>query len=233
MLPPPDFYGSGKGDSLIDPLNYPEEILEYLKTEEELIQELIGQYERLVEIGCMEGRYLDWCVGRGIKYLGIDVVPRYIETGRRKLLDLGLFPPDYQMEISPAEEVDQVLEQKVINYPHEKSLLFFPFNSFGNMENPIAVLESLKRTRQSFLICSYQTTQQANGVRLVYYTNCGFKKIRCFVNEKGIRFASDEGLNPIAYFPDYFRTMCHKVGIQVSRQFTFSTIGMAYIVLSQ
>ncbi len=216
------FYASGGGDLLIDSSNYPPDIVDYLEGESKLLSEMQDQFDRLAEVGCMEGRHIAWCLKHRKKYLGLDIVSRYIASGRTMLLSNGLKPPDYRMEEVSAERL-----HSLGGILSERLLFFFPFNSFGNMENQLAVLDSIRKTKKSFLICSYRTTDDINTVRRAYYNNCGYSDIQETMSDEGIRFASTDGLDTMAYHPEYLRKQCEKMGMKL-RVIDFSKIGIAY-----
>lgn len=222
-----NFYDSGGGDRLIDPSRYPDEIVDYLSAEVNLLSSTSSHFDTLIEVGCMEGRYLDWAVAEKKNYLGIDVVEKYIRNGQKRLLSAGLDQKQYRIEVGDAISIHR--------FPHEnkwlrgKSRIFaiFPFNSFGNMHNPDAVLDSLSKAQYPFLICSYSTDNFANQVRLRYYKNCGYEQIKLLASETGIRFTSVDGLNTVAYHPSYLKQLARKNGIVLTAT-SFSSIGMAY-----
>lgn len=222
-----DFYGSGEGDRLIDPSRYPKEITEYLLAEEKLLSSTSNQIDVLIEVGCMEGRYLDWAVNKNKRYIGIDIVERYIRNGQKKILSTGLNPKDYRIELGDAASIHDFLSKHKWLLAGAKTIIVFPFNSFGNMENPDAVFASLSKTQHRFLICTYFTNSFTNNVRLRYYENCGYEKIKKLVDESGVRFTSADGLNTIAYHPGYLERLSMKNGIAL-RTIPFSSIGMAY-----
>ena len=222
-----NFYDSGEGDRLIDPSRYPKEIADYLLGEEELLSSASARFETLIEAGCMEGRYLDWAVTEKKRYLGIDVVERYIRNGRKRILSSGLNPKDYRIEIGDAALIHELLRENEWLCANAKIIIIFPFNSFGNMDDPDAVLASLSKTQRHFLICSYSTSQFANEVRLRYYENCGYEQIKLLADEIGIRFTSADGLNTIAYHTNYLEQLARKNGIALTAT-SFSSIGMVY-----
>ncbi len=222
-----DFYDSGNGDYLVESINYPKEIQEYLKKEKALLCKIKECFNCLVEIGCMSGRYLNWCIEEDKGYLGIDVVHRYIEEGKCKILNCELSPLKYQMVVGSAENICEIVQENKVSSSYKKILLFFPFNSFGNMSNTQTIIDSLHKTGLIFLICSYQTNLRVNNIRDDYYKNCEYKGIQRIVNRKGVRFISKEGLNTIAYEPDYLCECSKKVGITL-KMIKFSDIGMAY-----
>ena len=218
-----EFYDIGHGDLLVDERNYPNEIQEFLKSEISLLNSFRDQFEYLIEVGCMNGRYLDWAVSFSKKYFGIDIVQRYIDEAKEKILSLNLPSHDYEVGLCSVEEISTILDSKIIN----KFLLFFPFNSFGNMRDAYPILKILNSKNYPFLISSYQTTNRACKTRLAYYKKCGYKDIECINDEKGVRFISKEGLNTIAYHPIYLGEIFNDLGMMVNK-IPFCRIGIGY-----
>lgn len=222
--PTKDFYESGCGDYLIDFSFFPEEVKDFLLKEELLLSPIEDSFRLLIEVGCMHGRYLGWAVERGKSYIGIDVVHRFIEEGRRRIAEMQL-PVSYQFVEGAAEDIPTLIPVRRLR--NKKCLLFFPFNSFGNMEDAEPVIAAVKASGLSFLISSYQTTATANACREEYYRRCGYRNIRRTVNDKGVCFYSDDGLRTVAYHPAYIRRICIKQNVAV-RSMPFSFFGIAY-----
>jgi len=108
--PRDQFYDSGLGDLLIDPGRYPPSIQDYLYAEAELVES--RQFSLLVEVGCMEGRYLDWCATRHRDYLGIDVVSRYVEAGLERVAASGLDKDRYRLVVYSAADLDHLAQDE-------------------------------------------------------------------------------------------------------------------------
>jgi len=223
-LPTKDFYEGGRGDSLIDPSLFPEEVKDFLLKEELILSSAGDSFRLLIEIGCMHGRYLEWAIERGKSYVGIDIVSRFIKEGRRRIAELRL-PVDCQFIEGAAEDIPTLIPVKRLR--NKKCLLFFPFNSFGNMEDAGPVISAIKMSGLPFLISSYQTTAGANARREEYYRRCGYRNIRCSTNDKGVCFCSDDGLRTIAYHPTYIKKICKRQNLVV-KSMPFSFLGMAY-----
>ena len=221
-----DFYESGKGDRLIDPLLFPEEIKQFLVGEKRILEALRGLFDLLVEVGSMYGRYLKWAVENSKCYLGIDIVQRYIKDGKRIVAKLQLDPDKYRFMLGGAEKITDLVKPSEWNIAPDKCLLFFPFNSFGNMENPVVVIKSIKKSGLPFLISTYGTSQEINAYREQYYRNCGYAEILCVQDEKGVRFTSPDGLSSIAYHPNYLRGLFVSNGLRAT-VISFSKIGIA------
>lgn len=221
-----DFYGSGLGDRLIDEPNLPTAIRLFLVEERRFLERVAGTAEALIEVGCMHGRHLDWCVRRRIRYVGIDVIPRYIELGQRTVRLAHLDADAYRFVLGEAEELDRLVGRES-SREKETSLIFFPFNSFGNVDNPVLVAKSLAVVGCPFFVSTYLTTENANRERARYYQSCQYNSIRSEVTEHGIRFVSLDGLNSMAYHPEYLRRVWADAGLTVA-VVTFGEIGVAY-----
>ncbi|MBU1151426.1 hypothetical protein KJ632_01195 [Patescibacteria group bacterium] len=217
-----DFYESGKGDRLIDPLLFPEEIKQFLTCEKRILETLADSFDLLVEVGSMYGRYPKWAVENGKYYLGIDIVQRYIETGRKIILDLQLNPDKCRFVLGGAENITDLVKPREWNVKLRKCLLFFPFNSFGNMEDPLVIVKGIKKSGLPFLISTYGTSQETNVCREQYYRDCGYSEIVSLQDEKGVRFVSPDGLSTIAYHPDYLQEI-----------FTIASLKVAIVHFSQ
>lgn len=222
-----DFYESGKGDRLIDPLLFPEEIKQFLVCEKRMLEVLADSFDLLIEVGSMYGRYLKWAVENNKFYLGIDIVQRYIETGRKIILDSQLDTNKYKFVLGGAENITDLVKPGEWSVKPDGCLLFFPFNSFGNMEDPWLIVKSIKESGLPFLISTYSTSQETNACREQYYRNCGYFKIVSIQNEKGVRFVSPDGLSTIAYHPDYLQEIFTITSLKVTIVHFFR-IGIAF-----
>lgn len=225
-LPTLDFYARGAGDLLIDEARYPAAIRDFLRAESELLESISGDFDLLVEAGCMHGRFLDWAQARGKRYLGLDVVPRYVEAGRREAVRRGLSPETYRFACVPAERVHDVLQTHPI--PPTRTLLFFPFNSIGNMDDAGPVISAIARSGAKFLVSSYRSTARASAARREYYERCGYRAIQEGRDPKAVWFRSPDGLRSAAWRPRYFRASCAANRLAVRLQ-PFAKIGLAYL----
>jgi len=222
-----NFYSSGLGDSLVDETKYPDEIISYLSLEQELVSSLVGRFDVIVEVGCMNGRYLNWAMRKGKKYLGVDIVERYVKDGQERasrLLPKGSF----RVEICDATLIHLIPEEKGWISKNNKTLLLFPFNSFGNMSKYELVINSLFESRYPFVICSYLTNKYSTFARQQYYENCGYSNVKRIIDHRGVRFLSDDGLDTVAYEPKYVEHIFRKKGIEI-KTIVFSGIGVAYL----
>jgi hypothetical protein len=221
------FYSSGNGDRLVDPTRYPDEITDFLREEEKLLTSMASQFEMLIEVGCMDGRHLGWAIAQQKNYLGIDIVERYIQQGRQKIAQLGLPPQQFRMEIYDASKLHETPYQEGWPQDNPSALALFPFNSFGNMDDPTGVISSLSTAKIPFLISSYLTDEDTNKIRLQYYKNCGYENMECKTDEMGVRYLSNDGLDTIAYYRDYLIRTFEEHGVSI-KPIQFSSVGIAY-----
>lgn len=119
-----DFYESGKGDRLIDPLLFPEEIKQFLLYERKMLEILADSLVLLVEVGSMYGRYLKWAVENDKYYFGVDIVQRYIETGRKIISDSQLDTSKYRFVLGGAENITDLVKPKEWSVKPQECLLF-------------------------------------------------------------------------------------------------------------
>lgn len=217
---PASFYDTGPGDQLADEKRYTPAIRIFLTEEERLLAAAIGKAELLVEVGCMWGRYLRWAVERGLDYLGLDIVPRYITAGRNAVSRLGLSPERYRFVMTAAEALP-----RVITGDPSRAFAFFPFNSFGNASHPKGISAALEQVSIPFLISSYSTSRAATESRREYYEAAGMRAICQQRSRFGVTFSSPDGLNSTAYSTSGMRELF--VGIPL-RAAHFGGIGIAW-----
>lgn len=222
-----DFYGSGLGDRLIDESLFPSEIKEFLRGEDLLLEQCISSFDSLIEVGCMRGRYLQWAIDRVRNYFGIDIVSSYIEMGRERLGGICTGSLKCDFVLGDAEDIDILLDWKALGADPQKVLLFFPFNSFGNMQDFLPVIRSIKKSGARFFISTYSTIPGATLCRQRYYEACSYLELEKVEDNRGVTFISRDGLRTIAYHPDFLVEAFKKEGMLVD-VISFADIGIAY-----
>src|SRR5712691_11754913 len=160
-----EFYRSGLGDRFLDPSFYSAEIREFLRSEESLVNSLSGCFDLLVEVGCMQGRYLNWAVNQSKNYIGIDIVPKYIEAGSLRVLERRLCSRSYRFTLGSAEEIASIVQPTELGMTPGRCLLLFPFNSFLNIPDTDGVLVNLAQSKIPFLVSSYLVSELATQSR--------------------------------------------------------------------
>lgn len=216
MLAPDKFYESGPGDRLAVSSNHPQKIREFLQVEEKALDSIADSIDLLIEVGCMQGLHLDWAFAHEKSYLGIDIVKRYIQAGEKKVAQSGLSKERYRFIVGNGEEIGHLIHEQKLQAERERCLLFFPFNSFGNMQNVERVIASLRESELSFLISTYQTNDSATKSRDEYYKRCGYQDVRFTLTEQGVCFSSSDGLHSIAYQPDYLKKLFAEQNLSIN-----------------
>lgn len=217
-------YETGKGDELVNSQNYDDSILKYLEEEQSLLLKMVDQFNLLIEAGCMTGRYLNQVVRLNKKYIGIDPVTRYIDMAilenKHRISEKLKFIND---DIS---NINSILEKE--HLPNSDNvLLFFPFNSFGNIKNIDNTFNSILKSKIRFIIFTYKTDDNSNKVREQYYLKCGFTQLIFEVNISGVRITSKEGLDTTAYSENWVKEKLES-NKQVFSKTEFGKIGVAY-----
>lgn len=194
-----EFYNKN-GDALVSASNYPEEIGEFLSTEADMLRNLVlkNNYDCIIEVGCMEARSLELVRGLGKIYHGIDIVTRYIDVAKMKIkfsyndscatVSLLSF---FQLDANSLPELSKY-----------NSLLYFPFNSFGNLGDFDMACKKLRSLKIDAFISTYKTSDLANKIRYDYYSACGYSDIKLIESKYGVQFTSNENLNVVAYYKD-------------------------------
>lgn len=227
-----NFYGSGFGNRLINPLNYPEEIVGYLSAEHRFLMEKIENFQVLIEVGCMQGRCLEQVVEVNKSYIGIDIVEEYIEAAILRANALSIDAKKYDFLCLDAANLHNVLAlTKLDKFKSKEALIFFPFNSFGNIENVNNVLSSLKKSGINFFISTYKTDKITNMLRMEYYQRCNYRNVLEINESNGKRFISDEGLSTIAYLENWIISKFDDENIEV-QVVDLDLIGVGYLSVS-
>ncbi len=228
MLSTRTFFETTLADRLMDPECFSTEIKEYLKEEQSMVNSSEGFIDLLIEVGCMNGRYLDWAVKHKKRYIGIDIVARHISAGRKTVLERGLSADSCQFLLGDAEEISQLVRPERLMVDRSRCLLLFPFNCFGNVLNVKRLMESLQETGLPFLISSYQLSEYATACRFEYYRRCGYREINVFRDEVGVSFLSSDGLKTTAYDPEHLQQLFSAYDIPV-KVISWSNLNLAYV----
>mgnify|MGYP001466761920 CR=1 FL=1 len=224
------FYGSNLGDRLIDETLFPIEVKLFLEAEKKLLEKIIKPFNTLIEVGCMYGRYLQWANDNVQNYIGIDIIKSYVKIGQKNSKIHSNKLSNCFFILGNAENLDTILNWKKLNLDPNKTLIFFPFNSFGNMQNYLSVIQSLKKTATSFFISSYTTNKAATLSRQKYYQACNYSNLKEEKNEEGVVFSSTDGLRTMAYHQKFLVESFKEQGLKIDTTF-FGNIGIAYLFL--
>ena len=217
------FYESGLGDKLVGEENFPADIKTHLAFEAELIKKYLTQnkYNCLVEVGCMDGRLIGAAKRLGLEYLGIDIVDRYIHQANQKIAAI-------KSKKFKALNCDIAkLDLGNSKYENLKSkLAVFPFNSFGNMQEPESALRAAFENGLDVLIMSYDTDNKSTAMREEYYNSCNYPGLNFSVDAKGVVFTSEDGLKTYAYSKDHLQNLLQKIGFEKIKIEKFGPLGL-------
>jgi SAM-dependent methyltransferase len=222
------FYSVQGGDRLVDPNNYPDEIVEYLNKEADLIRTILhtGNYTTLFEVGCMNARNLSLAVEHGIHYFGIDIVERYIEESQKEVSDRG---NSIKAAVKCMSVCDLTKDTALI-LQGEKPLCIFPFNAFGNVSNVDLAVDRLVDLGLDILISTYRNDAETQRTRYEYYLACKYKNLRCITSEDAVIFSSEEGFHSVAYSESFIRRLLTSRRYIV-KVFSIGAIGAGYLCL--
>ncbi len=217
------FYDCNNGDKLADDTRYPPEICDYLEGERTVLCDCIDEhrYSGILEVGCMNGRNIDVALQKGIKYFGIDLVDRFIAQARKMILETSIVGV---AEVCDVKDLSPIRDNIDSGY-----VAAFPFNSFGNIDDPKKALGSTSKEEIDILILTYNTDPLTNEVRRKYLASCGMSDLRQVKDNKGISFTSKEGLSSYAYFAETIRTWACNSGYRRIEEKEFAKIGKAYM----
>jgi hypothetical protein len=209
------FYEEGGGDRLMDPAFHPPAITEFLREERQVLTAVGDGIDVLVEVGCMDGRNLDWALSHGKRYIGVDLNHHHIESAQRTADARGL-QERVRFVAGDARQIDTVIAPAMQGLAPSRALLFFPFNSFGLIPGPSRALRRIQASGLPFFISSYQVTAVATACRAAYYQRCGYGSLCVAEDERGVWFTSTEGLRSVAYHPRYLLGLCAASGLSAA-----------------
>lgn len=223
------FYESSVGNNIMNQKCFSEEIDQYLENEKRFFEIIISKFNYLVEIGCVKGRHLQWALERGKYYIGIDIVNNHILDAIEIASSLKLDCKKYNFVCERAENFLAVLNNLNRNYEQRcATLTYFPFNILGNIENLEQTIMNLNISNVEFYISSFKTDSFSSRIRREYYNNCGCEDITEIKDDTGIRFISKEGLNTIAYHPNWLNKKFFDMGIKIKTH-EISKVGIVYV----
>lgn len=195
------FY-EGTGQQLVDERRYPSDIASYRRRENEVAVGVASLYQVVLEVGCMSGCLLyDSLRDLPLAYIGIDVVESAVTSLRQKIADEQQVRALRHALTLDIVEVECISEMLVPG----RSVAMFPFNSFGNLPDPIAVLDALARAQLDVWIGTYDTCPNMTAVRREYYEAAAIGRVEEKTDESGVVFTSAQGLRSYAYSETWLR----------------------------
>ncbi len=208
------FYMSS-GQEILHVNNYPPLLVDFLMTEhnsfDSLLHEKKHTYTTLVEVGCGELENVQLAQKNQLKYIGIDFDPTRINTANQIIQRHGY----QQVQVACADIINMKFFD-LYQSQHDKPILIFPFNVFGNIAPISYLLAKLKLFSMDFIISSYKINTTTNNVREAYYRNCGYHDLQKIESSFGVTFKSKMGLHTIAYSQVYLCSLLQAFGFTVS-----------------
>jgi hypothetical protein len=155
--------------------NFPDEVLSLLQLEALVSFNALLCYrcDGIVELGCYDGRSIELSRILGLRYLGVDLDPRAIESLRGRIAAEGM---EARAEAVVANALD--LDQWVGRIRAQRLLILLPFNFLGGFRNPTMLLQRLCRVPGAlFLISVFNTSDYSTHIRRRYYSACGVEAL--------------------------------------------------------
>lgn len=146
----------------LDPKNQPQEIQDYLRRENELLLQNIGQNTSVVDFGCGYSRHLE-LLGTNLRYgLGFDIVGQYIKTGRERLKRY----PNLKLIVSDARNAG--LHKNKFDYAICMN------NTLGNIEEQGKVVSEMRRViLPNGLVLAGVYSEKSIDSRIEWYERTG------------------------------------------------------------
>lgn len=225
------YFHTSTADRLMEEGNYPREIAEFLAAERRLLMRLAPSLDMLVETACNDGRHLDFAARHALRYLGVDLVPRHVAAGNRRVAEQGLPADRFGFTVGDVSEPAGVIDPAALPVPIERCLVLFPFSIFSAIPDPAAVARALRDLGAPFLATIYSPAEEATAVRREYYRRCGYAGVRTSSTDSGVWLRTDEGLSTVAYHPDVLRRLWAGCGLEVV-PVELSMMGTAWVSAS-
>lgn len=201
------FYQTPSGEMIMDSSTYSKGIIEFLEMEQNFIKKSIEHYDIFFEIGCGTSQRAIEFKNTRCNFFGIDINPRFIQLSSHFFTQHKLHEKAQTKEFS-------VKELNSSNFPvshDKKTLIYFPFNLLGNLENFEDILKNMVELGKDFCFSSYKITEGAYIARREYYLNCGCENLKYEKTANGDVFSSSDGLRSVAFHEGYIKTLVEKI----------------------
>lgn len=201
------FYLTKNGEMIMNPNTYTDDIKKMLQKENEFIMRVLPRYKSLLEIGCGPSSRAQEVVQKDCKYFGIDINSNHIKQSLMMFEFLGI------KEMASAK-VFSAYDLNNENIPFAldpKTLIYFPFNLMGNLDDFHIIIENLIEMGNDFCFSTYKINQKTMNSRHKYYANCGCNRIRYTKTPVGDLFDSQDGLYSAAFKISYLIEMIENI----------------------
>jgi hypothetical protein len=208
------FYAEAEeSDAIMRAANFPNEMLCFLQQEALVVAEALRQFrcDSLVELGCYDGRLLQVARMAQVSYFGVDLSSTAVAALRDKIVREGL------AGLGNAFVGD-------ITAPHawlhrisgSKPLFAFPFNLFGTLKDPPAVVDELRGGNRFGVVSVFNSRDSTTMMRNEYYAACGIKGLRREpAPYNGVRFRGGDGFVSQSFGHDQVGSLMADCGVRV------------------
>jgi hypothetical protein len=209
---------------------YTPELHTYIKDQRNLLHEIVrnNHYVNIIEAGCGNGTFLFPTVFQlGLNYIGIDKEQQAVVQLNKTITHLQ-YSSDLRAIWADMQNFSDVVNQ--YNIPSENSLVVFPFNALGVMDNPASILAQISDSGLDVLIFTYATTDRAQSIRHDYYQQLQFSNVTIQRDlQDSVVFRSEEGLTSYAYAPHLIMSWLQATYPPNIQQIQFSELGIAFL----
>lgn len=189
-----EFY-EGIGLKFLDPQNETEGIREYMQLEEALVLNRFKGVDKVLDVGCGEGRYIRKLAPIVGKITGIDFAEQLIDLARKSTADFD----NVEIIHGGAEHLTSLVQ---CTFSHA----LLAWNTIGNIPQALheTIFDNLAQVvEEKIFISTYQCGEEVMAERLRYYDKTGFKVDSISGNqailEGGLHHAK---AYPLSYFQD-------------------------------
>lgn len=212
------YYGiDDRAATLMRIANFPDDVLSLLQLEVLVAVNALQCYrcDAIVELGCYDGRSIELSRSLDLRYLGVDLDPRAIESLRNRIAAEGM---EARAEAVVANALD--LDQWAGRMRGQRSLIHLPFNFLGSFRAPAALLQRLCRVPRSLLFISvFNTSDYTTHVRHRYYTACGVGALTVSHSARDmVTFTGDRHFFSRAFTTDMLHDLFDECGIDTLLQ---------------
>lgn len=222
------FYAHAGGSRMLAQAHHTPAVRAYLEREAEPLLDEPG-FEHLFEVGCGQGRHLDWARGHELHYDGLDLVPGLIEQGRARARALTPSPRRCELHVGSAAALHELWLACGLDSRAASVIVLLPFNCFGCLARPELVAAAVAATGARVFLSMFDVSAAATRHRHEYYTKLGFAEVRSRRTDRGVLFTSTEGLWSYAYDRGFLAHVLGNVGLVPLRELELGDIARGHL----